>query len=400
MTTPVRSVRLKSQGTDTLNRFTYEPGEIFWDAASNTLRIYNGALKGGSILATRSWVLANSGGGSGGSTTLNGLTDVDIVTPLSGQVLKYDGTKWYNGEDDIGSGGTPPSNSFSIIAVPGQSDVLASSPTDTLTFQAGNNITITTNAATDTITITAADQGSPTLPNSWGSIRITGQADAIADSPEDILTLAAGTGISLTTNAGTDTITISATGGGGGAGNSFSTIAVSGQSDVVADSSADTLTLVAGSNITITTNATSDTITIAATGGGSGGTPGGSDTQVQFNNSGSFGGSANLTFDGTNLTVGGTVTATTLTSSGTGTPIYASASDFVFTTGSSNGAIIVNGAVEATKFLKLTPLSAAPAGATAGVFAVADRTTWDPASKGSGNAYPVFYNGSTWTALY
>ena len=35
----------------------------------------------------------------------------------------------------------------------------------------------------------------------------------------------------------------------------------------------------------------------------------GSNTQVQFNNSGNFGGSSNLTFDGTNLTVGGKVIA-------------------------------------------------------------------------------------------
>ena len=48
----------------------------------------------------------------------------------------------------------------------------------------------------------------------------------------------------------------------------------------------------------------------------------------------------------------------------------------------------------------LPPLTAAPSSPTVGMFAVADRTTWDPASKGSGNAYPVFYNGSTWTALY
>lgn len=56
----------------------------------------------------------------------------------------------------------------------------------------------------------------------------------------------------------------------GGSGNSFGTVAVSGQSDVVADVSNDTLTLAAGSNITITTNAGTDTITIAASGGGSG----------------------------------------------------------------------------------------------------------------------------------
>lgn len=56
----------------------------------------------------------------------------------------------------------------------------------------------------------------------------------------------------------------------GGGSNAFSTIAVSGQSDVVADSSSDTLTLVAGSGITITTNAGGDSVQIAASGGGSG----------------------------------------------------------------------------------------------------------------------------------
>ena len=58
--------------------------------------------------------------------------------------------------------------------------------------------------------------------------------------------------------------------GGGGSQNVFSTIAVtgtSGQSDVVADSTTDTLTLNAGTNMTITTNATGDTITFASAGG-------------------------------------------------------------------------------------------------------------------------------------
>lgn len=44
----------------------------------------------------------------------------------------------------------------------------------------------------------------------------------------------------------------------------FKTISVSGQSDVVADSAADTLTLIAGTNVTITTNAATDAITINA----------------------------------------------------------------------------------------------------------------------------------------
>lgn len=53
--------------------------------------------------------------------------------------------------------------------------------------------------------------------------------------------------------------------------NLFSTIAVSGQSNVVADSTNDTLTLVAGTNVTITTDAATDSITINASGGGGGG---------------------------------------------------------------------------------------------------------------------------------
>ncbi len=46
----------------------------------------------------------------------------------------------------------------------------------------------------------------------------------------------------------------------------FKTISVSGQSDVVADVQNDTLTLTAGTGIAITTNAATDTITLAATG--------------------------------------------------------------------------------------------------------------------------------------
>lgn len=46
--------------------------------------------------------------------------------------------------------------------------------------------------------------------------------------------------------------------------NIFQTIAVSGQSNVVAESTSDTLNLVAGTNVTITTNATTDTITFNA----------------------------------------------------------------------------------------------------------------------------------------
>jgi plastocyanin len=47
--------------------------------------------------------------------------------------------------------------------------------------------------------------------------------------------------------------------------NTFATIAIAGQSSVIADTTADTLTLVAGTGITLTTNASTDTITITGT---------------------------------------------------------------------------------------------------------------------------------------
>ena len=53
--------------------------------------------------------------------------------------------------------------------------------------------------------------------------------------------------------------------------NIFQNVAVAGQSTVVADTTTDTLTLVAGTNITLTTDAATDTITITASGGGGSG---------------------------------------------------------------------------------------------------------------------------------
>ena len=127
------------------------------------------------------------------------------------------------------------------------------------TLVAGSNITITTDPITDAITIAATSA----VLNSFNTIAIAGQDNIVADSATDTLTFVAGTGITLTSNADADTITITNT---SVSQNTFSTVEVTGQSSIVADSSTDTLTLLAGDGISITTDADSNTITITGTG--------------------------------------------------------------------------------------------------------------------------------------
>jgi hypothetical protein len=155
----------------------------------------------------------------------------------------------------IATGAEVNQNAFSNVAVSGQTTVAADAKTDTLTLVAGTGVTLTTDAATDSITITNSATGA----NAFGNVAVTGQNTVAADSTNDTLTLVAGTGISITTDDVNDNITItnSVT-----APNTFSTIEVSGQSAVVADSTTDTLTLAAANtNVVITTNASTDTVT-------------------------------------------------------------------------------------------------------------------------------------------
>ena len=213
-------------------------------------------------------------------------------------------------------------NIFGTIAVAGQSSVVADSVTDTLTLVAGTGLSITTNAGTDTITLTntvtdtnttyavsaetgtgganlrltgsdaatdnvliaggtnvtvnRTDANTITINSSFtdtnttysisaetnaagADIRLTG-----SDAATDNLTIAAGTNVTVT-RTDANTITIASTASGGVTSDSFATIAVAGQSSVVADNATDTLTLVAGTGISITTNATTDTVTINST---------------------------------------------------------------------------------------------------------------------------------------
>ena len=106
-------------------------------------------------------------------------------------------------------------------------------------------------------------------------------ADGTIDLAADLLTeeavedyvagmIVGGTNITATYDDAAGTLTLAST---GGAANAFSTLAVSGQSNVVADASTDTLTLVAGTGMTITTDASADSITFTSSSAGGGSMP-------------------------------------------------------------------------------------------------------------------------------
>ena len=127
----------------------------------------------------------------------------------------WDGVAWNVAYGIPQTEGGATSNSFSTIAVAGQTNVVASSATDVLTLVAGNNITITTNAGTDTLTISSAGGEGGAASNSFSTIAVAGQTNVVADSATDTLTLTAGSGISITTNALTDAIIITNTASSG-----------------------------------------------------------------------------------------------------------------------------------------------------------------------------------------
>jgi hypothetical protein len=81
---------------------------------------------------------------------------------------------------------------------------------------AGSNITISYDDTANTLTITGAGAGGGST-NAFGTISVSGQSDVIADAAPDGVTFVAGANMTITTDALTDTITFASTGGGGGA---------------------------------------------------------------------------------------------------------------------------------------------------------------------------------------
>lgn len=125
------------------------------------------------------------------------------------------------------------------------------------------------------ITVTGGTGATPSIAAVTGAVVNAGTALATGDQIYDFVTglgyisdagvtaFTSNTGLS-TNVAATGAVTVTNTDKGSSQ-NIFKNFAVAGQSTVVADSNDDTVTLVNGANVTITTNSTTDAITIAAT---------------------------------------------------------------------------------------------------------------------------------------
>ena len=99
----------------------------------------------------------------------------------------------------IHASGSDNQNLFSTIAVSGQSNIVADTTSDTLTFVAGNNISLTTNAGTDSLTINSAN------PSNYG---VCSTASATVAKTVTITNFALVTGVKVTvkfSNANTAT---------------------------------------------------------------------------------------------------------------------------------------------------------------------------------------------------
>jgi hypothetical protein len=164
---------------------------------------------------------------------LSGRFLLNGTTGNANQILKTDGYGNLSWTDQ-------PSQQYAFggFVVSGQDTVQAGNLSETLSLVAGNNVTITTDNTTKTITISSSGGGTG---NGFSTV-VAGGSNLIADQASDTLNIVAGSNVSISTDESTDTLTISASTSGELNQNAFKNVAATGQNTIQAGQSEDTVT--------------------------------------------------------------------------------------------------------------------------------------------------------------
>ena len=125
-----------------------------------------GTLGGVKVDGTSVTIAAGVISASATVASINQINDVTVTSASPNDILSWNGSAWVNQQPSAQT------NAFNTIAVSGQSNVVADSTSDTLTFVPGSNITITTDAASDQITI-ASSATTISVLNDIGNVTIT-----------------------------------------------------------------------------------------------------------------------------------------------------------------------------------------------------------------------------------
>jgi len=282
--------------------FTYTPPDlssfITSETDSQTLGLSGNTL---SITGGNSVDLSSVGGAS----AFNDLSDVSTSGATSGQVLKYNGASWAPAADSTGSGGIASLAADTTPQLGGHLDVNGQDIVTT----SGADIDLNPDTTGEVVFRGNATRGSGSFKlnceNNSHGITLKGPAhSAAANYTLTFPTTDGDTNQVLTTDGSGGLSWSTPAGGGGGGGNAFTNFVVSGQNTIQADTATDTLTIAAGSGVTLTTDSGTDTLTIAASGGGGGGATV-ERFKLNYNTSGSLTTTSDLTSGITSATISG-----------------------------------------------------------------------------------------------
>lgn len=380
-----------------------------------------------------------------GGVTITADTTTDTLSFAAGTGISITGDAVGDQVTITNSAPNVDQNLFGSIAVSGQTSITPNSTNTALTFINGGGITFTTNNVSKSVTVT---NSSPNVDqNIFNTVRVSGQTDVTTASTNGVLTFVAGTGVTLTTDNSAKSVTINSAGGtlatltdttittpsngqvlkyngsawinsADASGIALTDLSVGAEASAsgdggiaynnsngvftytpptaagigaLADLTGSNLNTLADVNNAVPTDGqvltwdNANSYWKPATASGGGGTPGGVDTQVQFNDGGAFGGDAGFTYNKTTDTLAITnIEASSIQAPNTLVGTYTISSPTTITLDPVDE--IINDAPMKLVNKTVSDLSTLVSSVGAMVFCTNE----------SGGAIPAFYDGTNW----